>query len=186
MIAKFERYKLRIQILKSNRDNTLAAAAIAGTVPNATTGTHHTLPGTGSSKVPQRGSGNGQLQSQSNPDPLFRQGLAGLEMFELGGSHAFKLHQEDLSKGNQTKLEQEMEVFVREDRVRTSKPGNEPLCLRGFFLPSKGNCSCPRRHALALHWTPAQRTRFLKKVFGNNKKVGFYLSKTGKLAVSNR
>ena len=111
--SKFKNLRLRIQLLKSSNENRDAAAALTKNVPNAST---TTTPGTGITKTRLRGGGNGQLQS--NSDPLSQRGVVGLDVFEQGGKYAFKLRQEDLSKGNRITLDKEMETFVRKDKVR--------------------------------------------------------------------
>ena len=181
LMSKFKSLKLRIQIIKSSNDKRDAAAALTKNVPNASTTT--TL-GTGITKTRLRGGGNGQLQS--NSDPLSQKGVTSLDLFEQGGKYAFKLRQEDLSKGNRMTLDKEMETFVRNDKVRISAQGSGDLCMQGFFLPAAATCNCPFRHALTPHWSPAQRKRILQNVFKNSAKVGFYLSHAWKTAISRR
>ena len=150
-------------------------------MPNAST---TTTTGTGITKTRLRGGGNGQLQS--NSDPLSQRGVTGLDVFEQGGKYAFKLRQEDLSKGNRMILEREMDTFVRNDKVRVSAQGSGALCMQGFFLPAAKTCNCPRRHALAPHWSPAQRKRILQNVFKNSTKIGFFLSHAAKTNIPRR
>ena len=172
--SKIKCLKLRMQIIKSSNDNKAAEAALTKNVPNA---------GAGITKTRMRGGGNGQLQS--NLDPL-KSGVVSLDVFEQGGKYAFKLRQEDLSRGNRTTLDKEMETFIRKDNVRISAQGSGDLCMQGFYLPAAATCNCPFRHAMAPHWSPAKRRRILQNIFKNSTKIGFFLSAAGRADIPRR